>query len=293
MVWDCQDVLIEYCDLSGCGYIGVEVLGNGAPDNIHVLNCAIHDCEEAFYDVPGNTIIMEGNVLWNNSIEYWDPTGWNEGEMFGSERQPHDYVDYTEWTVPDDVPKPPAFELPPPGTEGLRVVCGDEMEADLYEVEGYEIYYHIQNAIYASSSGDTVYVVQGIYFENIELTDLKDFTLAGEELTLLVSDLFSDVVSVNNCDNLRIYNIDVVHEWGDDCSQNCYVIFDSEDVVLEYCDISGCGFIGIWAWGFDEPCSVQARYCYIHDCEAAYSAESGASVRMFGTVIRDCVSQTW
>jgi hypothetical protein len=71
VIWDSKDVLIEFCDISGCGYIGVEVLGNGAPENITVQHCTIHDCEVAYYDVNGGTLNVFNNVLWNIMTVSW------------------------------------------------------------------------------------------------------------------------------------------------------------------------------------------------------------------------------
>ena len=293
VVWDCQDVLIEYCDLSGSGYIGVEVLGNGRPDSIMVENCAIHDCEEAYYDVSDGALLLHNNVIWDNTVNTVNPTGWREGEMFGSERQPHDYFDFSEWEVAKDVPQPPAIPLPSADTAGLRVVVSDDMYEDQLRQQGYDTYFTVQSALDAVEDGDTVYITSNIYFESLELNYRSDVTIIGEELTLVVADTFSDVFFVNECENIRVYNVDLVHEEGEDCSQNCFVVNASTDVTLEYCDISGCGFIGIWAWGFDTPCDVTARNCYVHDCEAAWSADGEAKVRFFGTVIRDNVQETW
>ena len=125
VVWDCSDVLVEYCDLSGCGYIGVEVLGNGDPHSVRVEYCAIHDCEEAFYDVPGGVLTRRGNVLWDNGDDPWNPTGWREGEMFGSERQPHMMHDanfHGERAPAANVPQASEVTMPPAGTPGLIVV---------------------------------------------------------------------------------------------------------------------------------------------------------------------------
>lgn len=285
VVWDCSDVLVEYCDLSGCGYFGVEVLGNGEPRGIRVENCAIHDCEEAFYDVPGAAILLSGNVLWNNGTEEWNPTGGEEGEMFGSEPQPS--VDYADWLLPDDVPQPPAIELPSPATRNLLVVIGDEMTEDALSIVGYDTYFNIQDALDAAQAGDTVYVTAGVYFETLGLNGRENVEVVGEEQVLVVGSFSADVFTISDCRNIRISNIDVVHEFGEDCSENCYVINESQDVLIEYCDISGCGHVGVWAYGFDQPCDVRVEYCYIHDCAYAHASHGEARLDMFGTVVRN------
>ena len=160
------------------------------------------------------------------------------------------------------------------------------MTEDHFAQQGYETSSSIQGAVDAVADGGTVFVTGGVYYENVVLESRHDLEIIGEEPVLIVGGFDMDVVSLNRCSGIRFYNIDAVHDTGENCTQNCYAVFESGDISLEYCDISGCGYVGIWVYGWDLPASVRAEYCYIHDCEYASATHGIARLDFFGTVVR-------
>lgn len=193
------------------------------------------------------------------------------------------------------IPVPPDYKLPRVDTPDLIVVAADEARRKELSMKGYWAVSEIGRALWSATDGFTIYVTAGTYRENVMLYGLNDLQLIGEEGTLVIADNDEDVVLVQECEDIRIHNIDMVHEVGESpCLHNCVVVWDSSDVLIEYCDLSGCGYIGVEVLGNGTPANIRVEHCAIHDCEVAYYDVNGdGALRPINNVIWACTEKEW
>ena len=192
------------------------------------------------------------------------------------------------------IPQPPEYKLPRQDTADLIVVAADEERRRELSMKGYWCVSEISRAVWSAADGYTIYVTAGEYRENIVLYSYFDLQIIGEEGALVVADNDEDVFFIQECEDIRIHNIDMVHEVGESpCLHNCVVVWDSSDVLIEYCDISGCGYIGVEVLGNGSPENIRVENCAIHDCEAAYYDVNGNALRPINNVIWACTEKEW
>ncbi|GEM_PF-2652930 len=194
-----------------------------------------------------------------------------------------------------EIPVPPDYQLPRVDTPDLIVVAGDEARRRELSMKGYWAVSEIGRALWSAADGYTIYVTAGTYRENLILHSLYGVQLIGEEGALVIADNDEDVVYLQECDGIRIHNIDMVHEIGESpCLHNCVVVWDCRDVLIEYCDLSGCGFIGVEVLGNGMPRNIRVENCAIHDCEVAwYDVNGDGALRPINNVIWACKEKEW
>lgn len=192
------------------------------------------------------------------------------------------------------IPQPPDYALPRVDTPDLIVVAGDEARRKELSMAGYWVVSEINRAVWSAADGYTIYVTAGTYFENVKLYGFKDLQLIGEEGALLIADNDEDVMFMQECEDIRIHNIDMVHEIGESpCLHNCVVVWDCQDVLVEYCDLSGCGYIAVEVLGNGAPENIRVENCAIHDCQVAYYDVNGGALRPINNVIWACKEKEW
>jgi hypothetical protein len=192
------------------------------------------------------------------------------------------------------IPQPPDYALPRVDTPDLIVVAGDEARRKELSMAGYWAVSEIGRAVWSAIDGYTIYVTAGTYRENVVFYGLHDVQLIGEEGALVIADNDEDVVFMQECTDIRIHNIDMVHEVGESpCLHNCVVVWDCQDVLVEYCDLSGCGYIGVEVLGNGVPENIRVENCAIHDCEVAYYDVNGGTLRPINNVIWACTEKEW
>jgi hypothetical protein len=194
-----------------------------------------------------------------------------------------------------ELPTPPDYQLPRVDTPDLIVVAADEERRKELSMKGYWAVSEIGRALWSAADGYTIYVTAGTYRENVVLFNFLDLQIIGEEGALVIADNDEDVVYIQECEDIRIHNIDMVHEVGESpCLHNCVVVWDSSDVLIEYCDLSGCGYIGVEVLGNGMPENIRVEHCAIHDCEVAYyDVNGGGALRPINNVIWDCKEKEW
>jgi hypothetical protein len=289
--WDSTGILIEYCDISGCGYVGVVAWATEVGTEVRVDNCYIHDCEIAYDDYGlGLLDVGESNVIEDCTMVTYS---------YGDESWE---LDAGEAATPAMPTEPPAvlpvalpFELPVPWTTGMSVVCNDADRGRSLDADGYNVFTSIQDAIDAQPSpAGEIYVLAGTYFENIYIVEQYGLSLIGEEGVQVIADNDEDVCFVQDSAVIYIHNIDMVHEIGESpCLHNCIVIWDCADVLVDYCDLSGCGFIGVEVLGNGEPQNVMVEYCTIHNCEVGFYDVNGWGLEERGNVLWACTEERW
>jgi len=196
--------------------------------------------------------------------------------------------------VKRSIPQPPDYALPRVDTPDLIVVAADEARRKELSMAGYWAVSAIGRAVWSAEDGYTIYVTAGTYRENVVLYGLNDVQLIGEEGALVIADNDEDVIFMQECEDVRIHNIDMVHEIGESpCLHNCVVVWDCQDVLIEYCDLSGCGYIGVEVLGNGMPENIRVENCAIHDCEVAYYDVNGGTLRPINNVIWACTEKEW
>ncbi|MBN2082870.1 right-handed parallel beta-helix repeat-containing protein [bacterium] len=193
-----------------------------------------------------------------------------------------------------EIPVPPVFKLPPAVTPELIVVANDDAVRQGLSDRGYWVVPSIARAVLAAEWGYTIYVTAGTYYENVRLEYMGDLQIIGEQGVLVIADNDQDVFFLQECEDIRIHNIDMVHEIGESpCLHNCIVIWDCQDVLVEYCDLSGCGYIGVEVLGNGNPDNIRVENCAIHDCEVAYYDVADNALRPLNNVIWACAEKEW
>ena len=122
-----------------------------------------------------------------------------------------------------------------------------------------------------SPNGKTIVLAEGDYIiESIfglELRDLTDVTIKGTGITRLLLASASDVVlHMERCNNITLNNLIIGHDplvvKPGSCSTGVVNLNQSEEIIIEDCDIFGCGFEGLNA----TDSTVTVKNTRIHDC---------------------------
>jgi len=181
------------------------------------------------------------------------------------------------------------FTLPPPTTPFLKVVAADQARFDHLKRQGYRCFKSIQHAVDTCDNGYTVFVTAGEYREDVLVINIKDLEIIGEDGAVVIADRDEHVIDIEYCTGVHVANLQVVHETGESpCLNNCFVILDCLHVLIEHCDISGCGYIGVEVLGNGQPGDIRVENCYIHDCEVAfYDVTGGALADAHNTLARN------
>lgn len=125
-----------------------------------------------------------------------------------------------------------------------------------------------QEAVSQVSDSDTVLIRAGTYelAGSITLTNVNNVVIQGDEGTYLVCNSMTDnVMWIMCCNGVEIRNLHATHADPSEhqsCTGNVFGIDSSSDVIIENCDINGCGAIGVYALFSD---SIVLRNNYIHD----------------------------
>ena len=100
-------------------------------------------------------------------------------------------------------------------------------------------YSRIQDAIDHARNGDTIFVYAGIYKENIEIYNMRDLTITGENMeNTIIDGNFNndDVVSIHYSNGIKLSNFTIRN------SGQSYYYSGLGASYLEYCEISNCKF---------------------------------------------------
>jgi hypothetical protein len=290
-IWDSSNMLIDYCDISGCGYYGVQALAWDKPMvNVVVDNCVIHDCAVAIYGESGGGVEVTNTPLVNNGQEY---------ETYSYDDYGLDTFDSGENEIldgpPEKMPQPQPVEILPPGGDwNSAVVSQDTAARERYAAEGHSVYSSIQAALDDNPSMADIYVMEGTYYENLVLESMDTISIFGMGEVLVEADNDEDVIFLRECFDVYIYNIDMVHTVGESpCLHNCIVFWDCELCTVDACDLSGCGYIGVEVLGNGNSNNIMVNNCTIHDCAVGYYDVTGYALSLQYNTFWNCDELNW
>lgn len=116
--------------------------------------------------------------------------------------------------------------------------------------------------------GDTILIMEGTYtFEKgLELFEKNNITILGrEKVELVCTNMDDNVMWILTCNNIRIRNIKARHTnptKEERCYGNVFALDSSTKVIIDDCEINGCGAIGVYASGCKD---VLLRRNHIHN----------------------------
>jgi hypothetical protein len=182
----------------------------------------------------------------------------------------------------------------PPAEPGLRVVCGGEERSDALAADGYQVYGSINDALADAPMFTHVFICAGTYHEEVLLEDARALTISGELGATLIAHHDSHAVWLIGCADITVRNLAVVHTWSEDaCSHNCFALWHCHNVLIEGCDISGCGYIGIEATGYGGYTTSRAVRCEIHNCEYGVYREPAGTLLLEGCLLHSNNEDYW
>ncbi|OHD12461.1 MAG: hypothetical protein A2086_07345 [Spirochaetes bacterium GWD1_27_9] len=129
----------------------------------------------------------------------------------------------------------------------------------------------LEEAINKASSGDVIKIKQGLYVVDSEIiiSNKKNIKIVGEGFVDIICSVYVSILVLNNCDNITIENLHIVHKMGSNYNYNsCEVananvidIYESENITIKNCELNGCGNIGIYC---NESDKIIIQDNYIH-----------------------------
>jgi hypothetical protein len=149
----------------------------------------------------------------------------------------------------------------------LILAAGLSFSATLVVGEG-EMYSTPQMAIDAVTDGDTILIRAGTYESDasIELWGHSDVCILGEEGSKLVcTGSIENVLWIINSDRITVSGLHATHMMPSEderCYGNVFGLDGCDEILIENCDINGCGAIGVYACLMGE---LILRNNFIHD----------------------------
>ena len=113
--------------------------------------------------------------------------------------------------------------------------------------------------------GPKVFFVEETDGPELHIANMKNLTIeAGIDIVQVLSEpRYANVISFDNCTDLKIKGVTFGHTDEGYCSQGVLGFYGCEDVSLERCDLFGCGTEGIIV----EECEdFEMSACKIRDC---------------------------
>ena len=138
-----------------------------------------------------------------------------------------------------------------------------------------------------SDFGDIIDIPCDTYITSstLSLVELHDVCIRFEPGTqVLLDDVYSDVLELNNCSDIRILggffrHVDPLEEY--DCHGGVIIIDSCSNITIDNCTVSGCGAIGFWI-GDSE--NIEIQHCLIEDNSfAAFYLSSFNDLNIFIT----------
>jgi hypothetical protein len=157
-----------------------------------------------------------------------------------------------------------------------------------YYREGDEQLSSVHELINNAPDGSVIEVPVGEYTSQYFVMENRhDLTLKAKPGTvwLISDDALSTIFYIVNCTNITIQGIGFLHRTGGFCTGNSIEIHGSSNIILDSCDISGSGTIGVVA---DYVDSLIIRNSYVHHCTyQIMSLEDVRNVTIFNNHFTD------
>ena len=128
-----------------------------------------------------------------------------------------------------------------------------------------------------------------VFDQGLTLAGKKNLTISAPLGTrILCSDVMENVLSIENCDSIRIENLRLSHlKPLDDyeCEGACLRLGDCRDVEVSGCELAGCGAFGISG---NDVARLRVKGCYVHNNTfSAFYFDSCEDVLVSGNRIVD------
>jgi hypothetical protein len=124
----------------------------------------------------------------------------------------------------------------------------------------------VHELINSAEDGSVIEIPEGEYIsEYFEMKDRHNLTLKAKPGTvwLVSDDNLSTIMYMVECTNITLQGIGFLHRTGGFCAGNSIEISGCKNIVLDSCDISGSGTIGVCADCVD---GLVVKNSYIHHC---------------------------
>ena len=100
------------------------------------------------------------------------------------------------------------------------------------------------------------------------IKNVKNLAIVGPyssrfAVNIMTNPRYADVLGFENCENLYIANMSVGHTDTGNCVGSVVMLNNCENVVIDNCDLYGCGVDGINAY---QVCNMEVINTCIHDC---------------------------
>lgn len=142
------------------------------------------------------------------------------------------------------------------------------LRADKTQEPGNRADAFLLDIIMNSTAGDTIDIPCDTYINSstLSLIELHDVCIRFEPGTrVLLDDVYSDVLELNNCSDIRILggffrHVDPLEEY--DCHGGVIRIRNCSNITIDNCTVSGCGAIGFL---INDSENIEILHCLIED----------------------------
>jgi hypothetical protein len=127
---------------------------------------------------------------------------------------------------------------------------------------------NLQKLIDKASDGEKVSIPEGVYTitSPLQINKKKNITInCVGECKILLTDLWKEVIEINNSSNITIDNLYLSHLKPSDeyyCQGGVIEIKESEKIIIYNCEIEGSGTIGVKTTNVN---GLVVSYCFIHN----------------------------
>lgn len=148
----------------------------------------------------------------------------------------------------------------------------------------------LQDVLNTLEDGDTLFIKQGIYVQKsgLGLGNVNNVSIIGDgEVWIICTDIYADVLRVTNCGSVTLENLKMRHQEPPEEYECNGSVLSAENVsrlVIERCELNGCGAIGVWAYECE---GVKVTNCFIHDNTLAgiYLYKAGSALITHNTIV--------
>ena len=301
LLYNASDVTVKDCEVSE-NYL--QYLVQGRAKNVEFFNLRVHD------NHINNVFSFQGNMDFNdmtfagNTVDNWIDEIFHDGTITIDEKK----------VTEDDLSKMWGEQLSSSGiaaaeadyltidrsgTNEIHIKTADEFVAsiasdttiyiDVPQIDLTECSDYGEGAsdeLWKPDFGNNMYVWYKCY-DGYELCigNVSNFHIVGGEI--ITQPRYANVLNYISCSNVTLENVKLGHspEQGQ-CMGGVLNIEKSEGIILENCDLYGCGILGISA---RDVKNIHVQNTLIHDCSfGAATLEETDSTVFLGCVVVNC-----
>lgn len=147
----------------------------------------------------------------------------------------------------------------------------------------------IQAVIDNSKDGDVIVFAKGIYrvATALKIYGKSNLTLNGNGSSIICDSLSADVISVDKSEGIALINFKATHTRPSGplgCTGNVFLVYRSSNILIEKCDINGCGIVGVCSYETD---NLNISNNIIHENKEYAILYIGPSVKITDNIIEN------